>query len=465
MTTTAPRHLRRPRTLLAAAAVAALLLTGCGDTTEAGPDGPDADRADRAGATVAPTPTSSAASPSDSPVDDGSTPDVPVDPAQVTAVPDDFPLAAGLPATNGDDGSPVTVTDRPSWRDVELCGDVVWSQQVPVPTLDRAGASYTGEAEDTRSRLVAVYADELDAQQALDTLRDAYAACPSQDLGGTEQVYQVVDTAQGSATVTHRYRLDGRFDAGLEVIELVAVGNALYLSSYYGEGGGSDEAIASFVDFARESSQPVLDALAVFSDLGGPTSTTPPADGEILDDFPLASGWPTRTVEPGSAGLELPVDGLLASFPDYACDSRGPAAGTTDVLRAQYSDVEAYLSRELLTFADADDAVAHLAALRDFYGSCPTPTEDGLSYPLRLVDTEVGGDSFAVVRSTEYDGEPAIGMSALHAVRVGRSILLDSTSGEGIVQDAGDAEDLAASMATRAADVVAAQCAFTVAGC
>lgn len=453
MTTTATRA----RSYAATVAVTALLLagvTGCGDT---------ATSLTRADSTTTGTPTTappSTSSPSSAPVDDGGTPDVPVAPASTTTVPAGFPLADGLPGTNGDDGSPVAVTDRPTWTDVELCGEVVWSQEVPTATTDLAGASYTGEAEDSRSRLLAVYPDEVAAQQALDTVRDAYTACPDGEVGGTDQVYEVVEAEQGSATITHRYRTDGRFDTGLEVIELVAIGNALYLSSYYGEGGGSPDTIASAITSAHEDSQPVWRAMRVFADGGS-------GDDE-LSDFPLGAGWPTDH-EPGTSGTQVPVDTLDPDFASYTCSAPLPEpAAATGVLRGRYGNVEDDRTRELVTFADADAAVAYVALLDAFFSECPYQTEaDGVTYPVTRVATEVGGRSFGIVRSTEVDGEPAIGLSTLHVVRLGRAVLLDTTAGEGTaVPDAATAgANALEEMTADSADVVAAMCAFTDAGC
>jgi hypothetical protein len=199
-----------------------------------------------------------------------------------------------------------------------------------------------------------------------------------------------------------------------------------------------------------------------------PTADHSPADVD-LDDFPLAAGWPEDGAESGSAGLEVPVKKLDDPFDEATCGAAAPAPRTTDALRGQFFDVEAYLSRELLVFPDADAAVAYVSALDDFYATDACTAQDAAggeaTYPLRRVATKVGGQSFTVVRGTELEGEAQVGMSALQVVRVGRSVLLDTTAGEGLVRDTKDARDLAASMTDRAADVVAAQCAFSAAGC
>ncbi|MDQ3484084.1 MAG: hypothetical protein M3445_01505, partial [Actinomycetota bacterium] len=79
----------------------------------------------------------------------------------------------------------------------------------------------------------------------------------------------------------------------------------------------------------------------------------------------------------------------------------------------------------------------------------------------------VGGESFAVVRNTEFDGAPAVGLTVLHFVRVGRSVLIDTASNEvGAGPDLeSDIENQIARQVAGTAEVVAAMCRFTEAGC
>ena len=81
--------------------------------------------------------------------------------------------------------------------------------------------------------------------------------------------------------------------------------------------------------------------------------------------------------------------------------------------------------------------------------------------------TAEGGESWAVVRRQEYDGHPAVGLEILHVIRLGRAVLVDTTSSE-----AGAGPDPEADVrrqlddqTTATAGVVAAMCAFTEAGC
>ncbi len=69
----------------------------------------------------------------------------------------DVPLADGYPEVNGNDQTPVEVTQTPGLTDLVLCDRTAWSPGDPVPSADLIGATYTGEAEDFRARTLARY--------------------------------------------------------------------------------------------------------------------------------------------------------------------------------------------------------------------------------------------------------------------------------------------------------------------
>jgi hypothetical protein len=164
---------------------------------------------------------------------------------------DDFPLARGYPATNGDDGSPVRVTGESGVTDLTFCGRPGWS---PTGATDLVGTTYTGEAEDVRGRTLVRY-DGHGAAAAVDRLRDAIEACPEEETGGTTQVYEVVPGDSGdSFFVKHRYRSDYGFDTGLEVVGVRRLDDLVLLSFEYGEGGGSADSIRrSFREVVEQS--------------------------------------------------------------------------------------------------------------------------------------------------------------------------------------------------------------------
>ncbi len=210
------------------AIVVAALLTGCGTATSA----PLAD-------------------------DPGPTPSSDIRPL------DDFPLARGYPATNGNDGSPVRVTDGSGVEDLVFCGRMAWS---PERATDVVGATYTGEAEDFRGRTLARY-DGQDADGVVDRLRDAIEACPEEEVGGTAQVYELMpgDSGDDSFYVTHRYRGDYGFDTGLEVIGVIRLDDLVLLTFEYGEGGGSAESIRRSVGEVVEQSSALMPELCEYA--------------------------------------------------------------------------------------------------------------------------------------------------------------------------------------------------------
>jgi hypothetical protein len=177
----------------------------------------------------------------------------------------DFPLDLGYPETNGGDGSPVEVTGTPGLGTVELCGAVAWDPAND--TTDVIGVQYSGEAEDFRGRTLAVYESEAQATDALDAATSAVEDCPeepSQDESGGANVYDPVDVDLGDQAVvwTLRYRTpDDRMDTGLTVYHLVRVGNAVYASYEYGEGGSTDESIANAVDRSTDQARPIVEAM------------------------------------------------------------------------------------------------------------------------------------------------------------------------------------------------------------
>jgi hypothetical protein len=185
-------------------------------------------------------------------------------PAADFAAPGEVDLTVGYPDTNGDDGSPVTTTAEPGITALTFCGATAWD---PAGAAERAGATYTGEAEDFRGRTLAVYDDAAGARSALATLRSTVEDCPVMSEGGSDQVFEPVTLEAGdeSFAFTQRYRTGGRFDTGLTVYQAVRVGNALYVAFAYGEGGGSPETIASGVERLGTDSQGVVDQLCVFT--------------------------------------------------------------------------------------------------------------------------------------------------------------------------------------------------------
>lgn len=191
----------------------------------------------------------------------------------VTEIPAGFPLTKGYPATNGNDGSPVTaVPGRRTVTPFELCGTPVWTYD---GTVDLLGASYTGEAEDFRARALVLYPSDDAATETLDELTAAVAACPeeSTDDGGTVSVYERHDAdaggQDGELVFTQRYRMQGTgFSTGLMAYAVSQVGNALLFSLESNEGGGTDDSVRISLDHLTSQSRDVAEEMCVFAVAG-----------------------------------------------------------------------------------------------------------------------------------------------------------------------------------------------------
>lgn len=193
------------------------------------------------------------------------------DPGVVTAwvqeIPESFPLTGGFPATNGSDGSPVTV-QRPT--DVEVfppCLGYGDQRSAPTPTVDRASVLYLGESEDRREAVLALYPDADTAAAALSRIESDIAGCPVQTHQGTTTLFDPVpsDFGEQSFAWTVRLRQGGELSSELTVVENVRVGNAIYALSYYGAGGANQAVIDHTARLMALNSAPVISSMCVFA--------------------------------------------------------------------------------------------------------------------------------------------------------------------------------------------------------
>lgn len=201
------------------------------------------------------------------------------------------------------------------------------------------------------------------------------------------------------------------------------------------------------------------------------SSSSPSVPTTIPAAFPLITGWPASSeAEPGpNSGVTGPKVDLTDALFDYqACGERLPVPEVADRLRATYRSAEDGRSRQLLVFADAQEAVAFMSDLVTFYRACTDDPGQPQSpaFERTVIDTEVGGESYAV-GAFPPDGQPIGSTQVLHAVRVGSAVLIDTTEGEG--GGGGDLDSLTRGrtelMTSRSTDPVAAMCHFTEAGC
>ncbi|WP_341923780.1 hypothetical protein [Nocardioides psychrotolerans] len=330
-------------------------------------------------------------------------------------------------------------------------------------------ASSGPERSDTRE--LVLYPDVEGAARVLDNLVDAAIGCPREESApGSATLHEVTRGYAGedSSVVSATYETDGSVGPGAEIIQLVRIGNALLVTS--GSGEWDPTALEPVRAQYADDIDPIVDQMCVFaSSCGGETasseapSSEPPSSDVIPAGFPLAAGFPTDS-EPGpDNGLTGPGEDVEVPEGVDVCGSGLPTAPSIDRLAARWANPEDYRSRVLLAFEDAEAAIAYQGNFLQSYRSCPRdPGSDGYVSLNDVRRTAVGGESWAVVRTFEFQGSPAIGLEVLHVVRVGSAVLVDVTSGEGMAEGA---EEQLASQTAAAAEVVAAMCAFTEAGC
>jgi hypothetical protein len=328
--------------------------------------------------------------------------------------------------------------------------------------LDRRAVSSTGP-EYAEIRDLRVFADDHAAHRFLVRIRLAVAACPEQNVGGTLWRHLLQPSALGgqeTLTAVQTFETDGVVAPAANWWEVARVGNAVLLTGSGGElmpGRPLDLAIR---EHAR-GVQPIVRSMCVFA-AGGCASGIP-------DDFPLADGYPEddeAELGPGY-GRHGPTRDLTP-LPFVACGDRLADAPHDDRLLARWTNVEDFRSRQLTTFVDAEQAAARVAALTDFYRRCPTEDEsDGYVQVTDVRRTAYGDESWAVVRRQELGGAPAVGLTVLHVVRVGRAVFVDTASTEGGAGEDPEADILrqVGEQARASAGVVAAMCAYTEAGC
>jgi hypothetical protein len=183
----------------------------------------------------------------------------------LTEIPAEFPLADRFPETNGLDGSPTEVVDDPRVTPIELC-DISWPTVTPV---DATGVSYTGESEDTGTRVLMLLEDDAAAAAALSELRDSVQACPHQPTGGGDSVLlsSLVDFDLGteeSVVVAQQVQFDDGLISDLTVTEVARSGNAVWIETSYGSAAGPD-VIEFETERLRERAAVPLGAMCAFT--------------------------------------------------------------------------------------------------------------------------------------------------------------------------------------------------------
>jgi len=186
-------------------------------------------------------------------------------------VPTGFPLQEGLPAKNGNDGSPVTVEPEASsaHRGISFCGETAWSPPSPIHSVDLAGVTYIGETEGGEGRTLALYQYDRRADEAFGFLRAKLAGCPSEapDSRGTSFRYETrtSDLGEDSLVYVSHIRDSAGPTGEMVVTQVVHVGNALLLDTSYGLGGGDPQVVEDAVRRVAQDSAGTITDLCLFS--------------------------------------------------------------------------------------------------------------------------------------------------------------------------------------------------------
>lgn len=182
----------------------------------------------------------------------------------------DFPITAGMPATNADDGSAVVAQQASGVPELSWCGDTAWSAAGDT-VVDVLGAAYRGESEDTLGRTLALYVDDTAASQAVRDLKAAVEACPLDESGAPRapQAYAMAD-AQAAGEESFAFSQASLDEAGnplgdLWVYQVVRSGNAVYLAAHYGQGGADASAVQRDLAWLARSSALATEALCRYS--------------------------------------------------------------------------------------------------------------------------------------------------------------------------------------------------------
>ncbi|KRE92866.1 hypothetical protein ASG76_15500 [Nocardioides sp. Soil774] len=382
-----------------------------------------------------------------------------------TAIPDDFPLSAGM---GGPQDTIATSRTGTGLRDLALCGT---SPLRGLGLRDRMVADNSG-GESANTRELVLLGDAESARLVARAFADLPSACDNPAVsGGTATLTEVRESPfapSPATTLLQTYTLDGRPGDGATVIHVVPVGAAVLVTSTYGQWARDDlaDAVASTVEPLR-ATVAAMDAFAVddaaSSDPSSttPTSTAPEPTGSpaavtaVPDGFPLAVGLadddsdttlsaPSEDAE-GMGEVEMcgqvvwPVDGTAGGTRRLVTSATGP----------EYFD-----GRELVVHADEEVAANAMAALRQAAQDCRTSGNQVWT----VLDDDTDRDT-VTVGLTYADG---LGSSIFQVTRVGSARLMVSTYGEGSLAWL---DEQAAGVTATTEKIVPAMCVFTKTGC
>lgn len=435
-------------TLLTAALATTMVLVGCGDE-------PTGDVTSASEASTASDTASTASEPAG------------------TAIPDDFPLSAGM---GGAEDTIRTSRTGTGLRDLTLCGTA------PLRGLgirDRLVADNSG-GESANTRELVLLGDPEDAARLSRTFADLPRTCPTVSADGDQETLtEVRDSPFGPApatTLVQTYTVGGEPGSGATVVHVVPVGAALLVTSTYGQWAPDGEAATIDAEKAVEQTveplRATVEALAMFDDEGADTDTDTDTSTSSPDPtgsaFPEPQGPEIPADFPLAAGLPDPDDDTKVSAPSPDGDGIGeiemcgrvvwPQRETTGGIRrlvTSASGPEYHEWHELFVHDDAEKAAGPMAVLRTAAAECHG---GGRNLVWTVLDRDTGYDTVTVALT--YDD--GLGSSVFQVTRVGSARLMVGTYGEGSLASLdGQADEVTETTE----QIVPAMCAFTKTGC
>ncbi len=380
-----------------------------------------------------------------------------VDPA--TAIPDDFPLAAGM-------GGPRDTI--PALRSGTGLRGLAFCNTAPLRGLslrDRMVADNSGgESADTRE-LVLLGSAEGAAQLAR-AFSDLSTSCnDSARAGDLQTITEVRGStfgAEPAATLLQTYSVDGEPGSGATVIHVVPVGAAVLVTSTYGD-WSRDEVEAGVEETVGDLRQTVA-ALAMFGESTSPSNEASPESAPtedapgvtpVPDDFPLDVGLPeddgeTKVSPPSPDGEGMGVVEMCGQEMWPISETAGGSRRlVTGALGPEYFD-----GRELIVHADAEVAANAMAAIRSAAQRCHTDDHQVWT----VLDRDTGYDTVTV--GLTYD--EGLGSSVFQVTRVGSARLMVQTYGEGSLASLDEQADGVTGTTEK---ILPAMCVFTKTGC
>ena len=382
--------------------------------------------------------------------------------AWLASVPKGFPLDAGVPAKNPDDGSAVVTEPGTNGTIDQVCDQPV---DLAAGRVDERAAAYL-DSSDMRSRALMLYGDDDAARNAYDEVAAVIEGCGPQPWGdGTESVTTPFEMETGDAAIgwTVRKRTDGRFYPDVTVWQVVRVGNALLVSILSQEIGSGPGAAEKAREAAVAEVAPLVEAMDLFAE--HPAAVTAPPDPDQLPRATTSDGIPADfPVDRDLVSPEGdPVDGPSATAAGVPgtelCGSPVWPSGGSARLAATATGPELRDSRELVLYDTADEAVEVVTGLRDAVSACPDQEVEGGS---TQVITSLPGDTGYDTVTFAVTYTEGLGGGVYQFTRVGRAVLATYDGGEWGPDSIASGAATATKLTGR---ITPAMCTFTDAGC